>query len=67
MSKGIVTPLITIGLNAERKLTIVGPLENKAECVLILADALKLVAVHENKEKPKIVTPQKDIIVPGRG
>lgn len=66
MSKGIMTPLITIGLTAERKLAIVGPLHDKAECVLILADALKLVAVHEHKEPSKIVVPEcGKVTVPG--
>ena len=66
MSKGITTVLITIGLTEDKKLAMVGPLHNKAECVLILADALKLVAVSETKEPPAIVTPEKKIVM-GRG
>lgn len=58
MSKGIMTPLITIGLTAEKKLAIVAPLQDKAECVLILADALKLVATHQHKEPSRVVVPE---------
>ena len=67
MAKGIVTPLITIGLTGDKKLTIVGPLSDKTECVLILAEALKMVAVHQPEEKPKLIVPRKPegIITPG--
>ena len=59
MAKGITTILISIGLDEDKKLTIVGPLEDKATCVMILADALKMVAVHKPEEKSKLIVPRK--------
>ena len=68
MAKGITTVLITIGLDQEKKLTIVGPLDDKTTCVMILADALKMVAVHQvPKKDPGLLVPRKPegVIVPG--
>lgn len=68
MGKGIVTPLITIGLTEDKKLSIVGPLHDKTECVLILADALRMVATFQPPEekKPSLTLPGAgELVIPG--
>lgn len=66
MGNGIVRPVITIGFTEDRKLTIVGPLEDKPACIMMLSDAIKMVVAHQPKEKSAIVVPEeKKVVVSG--
>lgn len=45
--KGIVKPILTIGLNEAKEFVVIGPMDRKELCLMAIAQAIQVIVQHE--------------------